>query len=342
MKEIKEKRSQIAKLIIHQAQAENEGKLTFPTLRFESPVRRTSSRRRKRQQITRDDDKESDLDFVLEESQPRSSRSQSGRQTRSREARGLLGEGTTSGAGRLTRKTATAAENNPDEEEFEKSRLELYEKIHNKNKRPSRETVQLKKSEVVEGQRPIKINRKRKCATIPTDPNGIPRNLLLEGQSKVQEKTWGKYFIPKNVDKKKPALKTFLKSMKDEALKVKEKDDFLFDNVKEILLGLESGEASGGTKTKTVQERDGNQEDEEEISIIGGTAEVKDKEGKGEEITILGGPKSRSESPQVLSVTKDIPECGVKMTLTKSPPPVATSIKAKEDIQSDDEFGPSQ
>ena len=42
VKEVKEKRSQIANLIIHQAQAENEGKLVFPALRFESLVGGTS------------------------------------------------------------------------------------------------------------------------------------------------------------------------------------------------------------------------------------------------------------------------------------------------------------
>ena len=94
MKEVKKKRAEIAKLIMHQAQAENEGKLDFPALRFESPVRRTSKRREKK---TTCDDIE--LEFV-----------QSGRLTRSRERWGQPGDGTN--PGRLTRKTARAAETN--------------------------------------------------------------------------------------------------------------------------------------------------------------------------------------------------------------------------------------
>ena len=100
MKEVKEKRSQIAQLIMNQAQAENEGKLTFPALRFESPVRRTSKRREKKS--TWDD---TELEFVQEDLQ-------SGRQTRSKERRGQQGDGRHTGSGRLTRKTARAAETN--------------------------------------------------------------------------------------------------------------------------------------------------------------------------------------------------------------------------------------
>ena len=95
VKEVKEKRSQIAKLIIHQAQAENEGKLVFPALRFESPVRRTSKRREMKTNWA-----DTELEF-LQEDPP------SGRLTRSRERRALLGDG--GHTGRLTRKTARAA-----------------------------------------------------------------------------------------------------------------------------------------------------------------------------------------------------------------------------------------
>ena len=100
VKEVKEKRSQIAELIMNQAQAENEGKLTFPVLKFESPARRTSKRREKKP--TWDD---TELEFLQEDLQ-------SGRQTRSKESRGQPGDGRHTGSGRLTRKTAKAAETN--------------------------------------------------------------------------------------------------------------------------------------------------------------------------------------------------------------------------------------
>ena len=93
--------------------------------------------------------------------------------------------------------------------------------------------------------------------------------------------------------------------------------------------------------------------------FVGGWVSDRNQEDEEEEITVLGGSKSRSESPQIVSETKDIPEIGVKVTLTKSPPfPCATNrrrnltgipdylppktIKDKEDIDSDDVFGPSQ
>ena len=100
LKEVKEKRAQIAELIMNQAQAENEGKLIFPALKFASPVRRTSKRREKKP--TWDD---TELEFVQENLQ-------SGRKTRSKERRGQPGDGRHTGSGRLTRKTARAAETN--------------------------------------------------------------------------------------------------------------------------------------------------------------------------------------------------------------------------------------
>ena len=288
-------------------------------------------------------------------------------------------------------------------DKFEKSRQELYEKLKNKHKRPSEEVSQPKKGEVAEGQ--LKTDIKRKYAKIPTDPNGI-RMKRKEGESKVEGKKFEsivypgmkkkeKFTIPKLTEsKKKPALETFMKHKKDEVQKVKEKDDSLFENVKAILLGVESEEASplpfpevegwprnhprskmetdevttisDNTNSEVSGGRDKEGEGEEikeEISVVGGSTVARDKEGdkegeeeisvvggsvrdgiqeEEEEITVLSDTKSRSESPEVLAVTKDIPECGVKFTLTKSPPPASTSIKAQEDIQSDDEFGPSQ
>ena len=271
-----------------------------------------------------------------------------------------------------------------DEECFDnfeqKSRQELYEKLKNKHKRPSGEISQPKKGE--EAQVQLKTYEKRKYAKIPTDPNGI-RMKSKEGESKVEGKKFEgivypgmknkvKFIIPKlSESKKKPALEAFLKHKKDEVQKVKEKENALFDNVKTVLLGLESEEASPlpfpeveewpGSHPKSKMESDEvttisdntnsgvsggrdkegeGEEIKEEISVVGGS--VRDGPQEEEEITVLSDTKSRSESPEVLAVTKDIPECGVKFTLTKSPPPASTRIKAPEDIQSDDEFGPSQ
>ena len=271
-----------------------------------------------------------------------------------------------------------------DEECFDnfeqKSRQELYEKLKNKHKRPSGEISQPKKGE--EAQVQLKTYEKRKYAKIPTDPNGI-RMKSKEGESKVEGKKFEgivypgmknkvKFIIPKlSESKKKPALEAFLKHKKDEVQKVKEKENALFDNVKTVLLGLESEEASPlpfpeveewpGNHPKSKMESDEvttisdntnsgvsggrdkegeGEEIKEEISVVGGS--VRDGPQEEEEITVLSDTKSRSESPEVLAVTKDIPECGVKFTLTKSPPPASTRIKAPEDIQSDDEFGPSQ
>ena len=295
-----------------------------------------------------------------------------------------------------------------DEECFDnfeqKSRQELYEKLKNKHKRPSGEISQPKKGE--EAQVQLKTYEKRKYAKIPTDPNGI-RMKSKEGESKVEGKKFEgivypgmknkvKFIIPKlSESKKKPALEAFLKHKKDEVQKVKEKENALFDNVKTVLLGLESEEASplpfpeveewpgnhpkskmesdevttisdntnsgvsggrdkegegeeikeeisvvGGSTVARDKEGDMKGEEEEEVSVVGGS--VRDRNQEEEEITVLSDTKSRSESPEVLAVTKDIPECGVKFTLTKSPPPASTRIKAPEDIQSDDEFGPSQ
>ena len=215
----------------------------------------------------------------------------------------------------------------------------------------------------------------------------------LEVGEKSPEKNVKKYIIPKIVPKKKPALEAF---QKGKVQKVEEKDNPLFDGVRKILEGMESagapttttteppnlveveGESESPRKSKLetdevtiisdttcsgvsgasalIRDKEG---EEGEISVVGGSVIDRNLEKEEEEITVLGGTKSRSESPQIVMMTKDIPECGVKVTLTKSPPfPCATNrrrnltgipdylppktIKDKEDIDSDDIFGPSQ
>ena len=215
---------------------------------------------------------------------------------------------------------------------------------------------------------------------------------MKEGQSKVEEKNWKGFVIPKK--SKKPALETYLNNEKSQVSKS------LFEGVKTILEGLEGAEDTTTTVTTTVTlpeeampslvkvkelpeslekmdidqvttisdtpssgisggspvVRDKQGEEEEEILVVGGSVIGGDQEE--EEITALGSSKSRSESPQIVSMTKDIPECeGVKVTFTKSntsscynrkrkltkiPKDSPGTIKAMEDIQSDDEFGSSQ
>ena len=295
---------------------------------------------------------------------------------------------------------------------FDKSRLELYEKIANKNKKSSGEISDSKFDDLV-AEEP-KTNRKRKYGVIP-NPSRNTQNKEktfqvkqvtsqvssqrkgkegeLEVGEKSPEKKWKNYVIPK----KKPALEAFHKIQKGKVQKDEEKDDPLFDGVKKILEGLESAGAPTTTTTDPsslveveglpesprkskletdevttisdttssgvsgasplVRDKEG---EEGEISVVGGSVSDKNQEKEEEEITVLGGTKSRSESPQIVLMTKDIPECGVKVTLTKSPPILATNrrrkltgipkyspptpktIKEKEDIRSDDEFSSSQ
>ena len=79
MEDIKRKRAQIAKLIEHLAQVEHQGGLQLPSLQFESPVRR-STRKRRKNLVS------SDEDFVEEVPSSvrslRNERSRTGRQTR--------------------------------------------------------------------------------------------------------------------------------------------------------------------------------------------------------------------------------------------------------------------